>query len=148
MQRGKTEPKGRIYELLRKEHDGTTRSELREKNPIDSTYNLLWRAIREDGERGVMSVNTQNGMRRILESYFQMIGGLSDDLIDKFDAHEQLAARSLLSWINDGSHTIPWDADYSATMLESTLYFSVFRKVFEHQGQGGHYRMMMEASKE
>lgn len=142
-QRGKTEPKGRIYNLLRKEHDGTSRSESHEKNPIDSTYSLLWRAIREDAESGVMSVNTQNGMRRILESYFHMIGGLSGDLVDRFDVHEQLAARSLLSWINDGSHSIPWNADYSATILESSLYFTVFRKIFEYQDQGGHYRMMM-----
>src|SRR5699024_10037497 len=52
MQRGKSEPKGRVYKLLRKENDGTTRSELHEKNPIDSTYNLLWRAIRQDEKRG------------------------------------------------------------------------------------------------
>ncbi len=50
----------------------------------------------------------QNTMRRIIENYFKMLGGYKDDdLIKKFiSKEEQEIFRSLISWINDGSHGI------------------------------------------
>jgi wobble nucleotide-excising tRNase len=46
-------------------------------------------------------------MRRILEYYFNIIGGLDyEKSINEFDGEEKIIFKSLFSWINDGSHFI------------------------------------------
>lgn len=114
-----------------------------DSNPIVSAYEQLWAELRDDRSAGRMSVHTQNTMRRILETYFGSIGGFGTDVLSRLDHAEKLPARSLLSWINDGSHNIPWSADYSPTAVDQEFYHRVFRRIFEVEGQEGHYDKMM-----
>ncbi len=45
-------------------------------------------------------------MRRIIENYFKILGGLNNDqLIEKFDPEERIICNALLSWLNDGIRT-------------------------------------------
>lgn len=143
-QLGKTDAQDRLYYTFRKEDGSTTRAISHKKNPIVSTYEQLWSDLKEDRENGRMSVSAQNTMRRILETYFGALGGFQEDLLQKMAPSEQLAARNLLAWINDGSHNIPWEIDYAPTAVDAEQYHQAFRKVFEIEGQLGHYQKMMD----
>ncbi|MET3606890.1 wobble nucleotide-excising tRNase [Mucilaginibacter rubeus] len=84
-------------------------------------------------------------MRRIIENYFKLLGKYGDDkLIHKFSNHqEQEICRSLLCWINDGSHTIPDDVFIERQDDTVEKYFEVFQNIFIHTDHHEHYKMMM-----
>lgn len=110
-------------------------------NPIKSSYELLWMEVRE-AKPGDLSL--QNSMRRILETYFKMLGGIDLDKIhDRFEGNEKLACRALLSWVNDGSHSAHDDLYVAVDETTVELYLKVFRRIFESEGHIGHYNMMM-----
>ena len=85
-------------------------------------------------------------MRKIIETYFKLLGGISDDeIIEKFnEIDEKQLCRSLLSWINDGSHTIPDDLDYTVTDDSIEKYKRLFKEIFIKSGHEAHYDMMMK----
>lgn len=136
-------PERRLYSIIRKNVDGTSKIETTPENQIVSTYELLWQDIREAKTKNIVSASVQNAMRRILEVYFKFIGDVESNVIDKLDIEFQLPAKSLLSWINDGSHKIRWDLDSAQTNLESAVHFRVFEEIFKVADQIGHYNMMM-----
>lgn len=110
-------------------------------NPIKSSYELLWMEVREPNPR---NLSVQNALRRILETYFKMLGGIDlDKILDPFEGNDKLACRALLSWVNDGSHSA--HDDLYVAVCESTveLYLDVFRRIFEGANQIEHYNMMM-----
>lgn len=113
------------------------------ENPIISSYNALWLEIKADKPNPIA---LPNSMRRILENYFNTLGGISlDDLEDKFEGEEKNICRSLCSWIHSGSHKCFGDEYYSS--LDDSLiikYKEVFKQIFEYNHQIGHYDMMME----
>ena len=84
-------------------------------------------------------------MRRIIENYFKILGGYVDDeIINKFNnPQEREICRSLICWINEGSHTIP--DDLFVELQDNTIenYFKVFKSVFNETGHIAHYEMMM-----
>ncbi|MBS0350174.1 MAG: AAA family ATPase [Proteobacteria bacterium] len=113
------------------------------KNPIESSYELLWREIKN---RNLSSgITIQNTMRRIIENYFKILGKYgNDDLIDKFETQEDRdICKSLLCWINDGSHCLYDDLFIQSPDDCIERYFCVFERIFEHTDNIGHYNMMM-----
>lgn len=129
--------------ILRKANNITSITPYYQKNPIESSYELLWRELKErDKSTGI---TIQNTMRRILENYFKILGKFSDDnIVAKFEnVQEQQICNSLLYWINDGSHCLPDDLYIQHPGDTIELYMSVFRKVFLHSGHIAHYKMMM-----
>ena len=111
-------------------------------NPVKSSYELLWLEVRE-AKVGSMSI--QNSLRRILETYFKILGGIDLDRIhERFDGNEKLACRALLSWVNDGSHSAHDDLYSSVDETTVALYLDVFRNIFETEGHIEHYKMMMQ----
>lgn len=110
-------------------------------NPIKSSYELLWAEVRSPNP----SPNSIcNAMRRILENYFKLLGGQDlHKLYEKFEGEEKTICRSLVSWINDGSHFAMEELHLSQTSTSVQKYLDVFRKVFETQNHEAHYRMMM-----
>lgn len=112
-----------------------------DENPIKTSYELLWDEIRKD-ERNPLTI--QNTMRRILEHYFKILGGVDfDDLCEKFDGREKLVCRSLLSWVNDGSHFSHDDAHFAFGKDAIDDQVEIFKKIFERAGHLPHYNMMM-----
>ena len=112
-------------------------------NPIQNSYELLWRELKnKDNNSGI---TIQNTMRRIIENYFKILGKYGDDdLIDKFNnPQEKEICRSLICWINEGSHTIP--DDLFVELQDNTIenYFKVFKSIFKETGHIEHYNMMM-----
>lgn len=110
-------------------------------NPVKSSYELLWAEVRSPNP----SPNSIcNAMRRILENYFKLLGGQDlHKLYEKFEGEEKTICRSLVSWINDGSHFAMEELHLSQTSDSVQKYLDVFRKVFETQNHEAHYRMMM-----
>lgn len=131
------------YWILRKRNDITNIQYYGMDNPISSSYELLWKELKEQEGNSVITV--QNVMRRIIENYFKILGKYKDDeLINRFPDYESKEiCRSLLSWINDGSHCMPDDLYVEALDDSLERYQEVFKKIFEHTNHIEHYNMMM-----
>lgn len=112
-------------------------------NPIKTSYELLWKELKNNTNASL--VTTQNIMRRILENYFGILGkSIDDTIINSFDSvEEQLICKSLLSWINDGSHTIPDDLYIDSYSDSIEKYKLVFKDIFYKMEHISHYNMMM-----
>jgi wobble nucleotide-excising tRNase len=110
-------------------------------NPIKTSYDLLWNEVRQP-DRNNLSI--QNTLRRILESYFKILGGVElHELPDRFDGADKVACASLVSWVNDGSHFTPDDISFALDQPAVDNYLRVFRAIFEKWDHSAHYRMMM-----
>ena len=112
-------------------------------NPIKTSYELLWEELKSNTNASL--ITTQNIMRRILENYFSILGKTKDGtIIDSFSTiEEKMICRSLLSWLNDGSHTIPDDLYIDSYTDSIDRYKQIFKEVFVKMGHEAHYKMMM-----
>lgn len=113
------------------------------KNPIKTSYELLWEELKSNTNASL--ITTQNIMRRILENYFSILGKKRDSkIVESFSTiEEKLICCSLLSWINDGSHTIPDDLYIDSYTDSIDRYKEIFKEVFIKMGHESHYKMMM-----
>jgi wobble nucleotide-excising tRNase len=129
--------------ILRKKEKITSLQSFKMENPIQSSYELLWQELKSEEVKSTLTV--QNIMRRIIENYFKLLGKYGDDdLILKFPTkEEQEICRSLISWINDGSHSINDDLYVELQDRTIEIYKKVFKDVFILTKHEGHYNMMM-----
>lgn len=131
------------YWMLRRNNHITSLQAFGMTNPIQNSYELLWSELKNRAHTS--GVTIQNTMRRIIENYFRILGNKGNDmLIKKFGDHEdQEICRSLICWINDGSHSIPDDlfVEHPADTIDR--YFAVFEKIFEYMNHKEHFNMMM-----
>jgi wobble nucleotide-excising tRNase len=112
-----------------------------ESNPIKNSYDLLWAEVRRPDRS---NTTIQNTLRRILENYFKMMGGIDiNKLCEKFDYKEMAICNCLISWLHDGSHNAGDDICMSIDEAMFDTYLDVFRKIFEKHGHIAHYKMMM-----
>ncbi len=134
--------------ILRKNDKITSLQGFGMNNPIQSSYSLLWQELKSEDVKSSLSV--QNIMRRIIENYFKLLGKLGDDdLILKFQTkEEQEICRSLISWINDGSHSINDDLFIELQDRTTEMYKKVFKDIFVLTNHEGHYNMMMNIKEE
>ncbi|WP_024788165.1 MULTISPECIES: AAA family ATPase [unclassified Lebetimonas] len=138
---GNNKWKEEAYWIVRKLNNKTQIIE-HEKNPIKTTYELLWREL-DDIEK-INTATIFNTLRRILEYYFNILGGLDyEDAISKFEGEKQIICKSLISWVNDGSHFINDDLVVDAEPENVEKYLKVFELIFEKMGHKSHYEMMM-----
>jgi wobble nucleotide-excising tRNase len=129
------------YWVVRKDAAGP-RLEFYDKNPINTSYDLLWKEIGRDAPN---PLTIQNTMRRILEHYFKILGGVDfDDLCEKFEGQDKIVCHSLLSWVNDGSHYSHDDAHYAFGDDVVAAQLVIFKKIFEKTNHMPHYDMMIE----
>ena len=110
-------------------------------NPVTTAYEMLWAEVRNP-HRSKDTI--QNILRRILESYFKILGGVDpDDICGRFDGQEKLICNSLFSWVNAGSHHAHDDLYVSIDDSTVESYLQVFKAIFEKSGHFPHYKMMM-----
>ena len=109
----------------------------------------MWDGIKKQDEN-LDCVCLQNSMRRIIEFYFNTLGNLKEkDLFENFkDCTELNVCRSLIAWINVGSHEVFSSIDYSPKPDEIAKFKNVFKRIFEITGQLPHYNMMMGISED
>lgn len=131
------------YWILRKKTNISYIQHYAQDNPIRGAYELLWDELKQADK--LSGITIQNTMRRILEAYFKTMGKYKDDdLLKKFEnQNEKDVCRSLLCWINDGSHCIPDDLFVEVTDNVVIKYKTVFQKIFNNMGHIEHYNMMM-----
>lgn len=134
----------RLYGLIRKSESGYSEIKFDPRNQIESVYEMLWRDVREAQSGTLVSASLQNAMRRILEVYFRLVGGVEEEVIDRLPMELQMPAQWLISWVNDGSHKIRWDLDSAPTNIDNMIYFKAFKEIFYETGQSGHYELMMQ----
>lgn len=138
---GKNKRKDTSYFIVRKLNN-SSKVEYFETNPIKTTYQLLWDEIKKES---LDCVAIQNSMRRIIEFYFKTLANLSEEeILNKFEeVEDQKICRSLISWMNVGSHEAFFEIDYSPNQDEMEKFKEVFKKIFELTGHIAHYNMMM-----
>ena len=134
------------YWTISKDNNISTIKPHERNNPIKTSYELLWQELKNGSDSSIISI--QNNMRRILENYFSILGKAKDDtIVDSFETiEEKMICRSLLSWINDGSHSIPDDVYIDSYTDSIGRYKQIFRDIFIKMGHEAHYNMMMGIS--
>ena len=132
------------YWILRKNDKISTIQSFGKENPINTSYELLWQEL--NNKKHNSNITIRNTMRRIIEYYFKFLGKYGDDsLIGKFEnTEEQEICRSLIQWINDGSHGISDDLFMESPDDAQNRFFNVFEMIFKKTDNQGHYDMMME----
>lgn len=129
------------YYILRK-NQGISFIKKYENNPINSSYELLWKELKEAKETPNSSV--PNIMRRILEEYFTFLGNKKlDELVQVFDEEEQIIAESLIKFAHDGTHRIKDDLYVEETGETYKKFYKVFEELFKKNDQHEHYKMMV-----
>lgn len=121
--------------------DLVSKIEKHNTTPIKTSYHLLWSEVRRT-DRSNLTI--QNTLRRILENYFKILGGIDpDEICGMFEGKEKLICKSLFSWVNDGSHFAYDDLYVSIENSIVEPYLKVFQEIFKKSGHLSHYRMMM-----
>ena len=112
------------------------------ENQIQSSYEMLWSDIRNPANGSAKTVF--NTMRRILENYFNIIGGIDyEACVNQFEGEDKVICKSLISCINEQSHTISDDYFMCVEDSEIEQYLRIFSEIFEKMGHISHYNMMM-----
>lgn len=128
------------YYLVRKTGDHSVVEQC-EKNPVISTYELLWKDfLREDCN----PLTAQNIARRITETFFKLIGDPDlDGVITSMASPDREIARSYLAWANAGSHSPFDDETFQNTGESIDVYRRVLETIFESAGYIQHYEDMI-----
>ena len=147
-----------LYKDLLEEYKTLYKNELKEQeliekiedhqynNPIKNSYEILWDQLRKEDYNDESNLNN---MRRILEQYFHTIGNgnpnnSNKEFINKFNEEDRLIVKSLLSFVNDGSHSIMEGLYMAPDINLNQNAFRLFRKIFKELGHINHYKMMMQ----
>lgn len=128
------------YYLVRKTGDHSVVEQC-EKNPVISTYELLWKDfLREDCN----PLTAQNIARRITETFFKLIGDPDlDGVITSMASPDREIARSYLAWANAGSHSPFDDETFQNTGESIDVYRRVLKTIFKSAGYIQHYEDMI-----
>jgi len=142
--RDKFSPNDVRYYIIRKNGEESSIDKY-EDNPIRTSYELLWNDIKEPDR--VSPEGILNTMRRILEHYFQVVGGIKyEKCIAEFTGEEKIICQSLIAFINDGSHSIFDDVSLTLDAASIEKYLNVFKLIFTKLNHKEHYDMMMSRS--
>jgi len=115
--------------------------ERHDSNPIKTSYELLWAEVRNP-DRSNLTI--QNTLRRILENYFKILGGVNpDEICSMFEGKNRQICKSLFSWVHAGSHYAHDDIYLSVDDAMVETYLKVFKDIFDKTGHSAHYEMMM-----
>ncbi len=118
-----------------------------DSNQIKTSYEMLWEDLRNPTELSLSSAF--NTMRRILEHYFNIVGGLNyEKCINELEGTDKIICKALVAFINDGSHSVFEDLIFSVDDLGFDNYMRVFRLIFEKLNHIDHYNMMMKVPAE
>jgi wobble nucleotide-excising tRNase len=136
---GGSHPPGKATFWTVRKVNGASVVSQHQKNPIKTSYHLLWDEVRSPNNATI-----QNVLRRILEYYFTILGGCNkQQVINHFDGQDQVACASLFSWMNDGSHNFVDDLYLVSDQETVDRQLRVFRDVFTKMNHEAHYIMMM-----
>jgi wobble nucleotide-excising tRNase len=143
--RGKESLRDETFWVVRK-IGGRSTVEFCDGNPVSSSYEMLWSDLRRPGPR---APGIQNTLRRILETYFKILGGWDlNRMWEKFEPADQPICKSLFSWVNAGSHGALDDLHLALDDSSVERHLRVFKEVFRVSEHLPHYKMMMREAAE
>lgn len=127
------------YFVIRKA-GGYSTIERYDKNPVSSTYEMLWEDLcRTDCN----PLTAQNISRRITETFFKLVSIPDmDKIISEMKSPDREIARSFMSWANAGSHSAFDDETFVNTGETIEVYRRALRLFFEAAGYESHYDEM------
>ncbi len=132
----------KTFWIIKKNNDNCSIIEAHQTNPIKSSYELLWHEV-QNPNRSTSTI--RNTLRRILEHYFKILGGIKlDEITGTFQGKEKIICGALLSWVHDGSHFSDEDLYIACNADTVEKYLEVFKGVFKESKQINHYNMMMK----
>lgn len=135
--------KENTFWMLRKNQQNTSTIEFCKTNPIQSSYELLWREVQTKD-----NISIANIVRRIVENYFKFWGGMDiKNIPSLFEGIDKINCQSLLSWANDGSHSIMDDFNNPPNECDKDIYLKILKDIFEKSGNLSHYEMMINQNK-
>ncbi len=141
-QKNKKWKSGEITHFIIRKSNARSEIQSSAHKTIKTYYELLWDEVRAPNPASKTSLF--NAMRRIIEHYFRLIGEIDDEqLINSFDANEQILVKALLASQHAGSHGIPDDFMFSPTPEQMEVSIAIFKKIFDAMGHTAHYEMMM-----
>lgn len=110
------------------------------KNPVSSTYEMLWKDLcRSDCN----ALTAQNVSRRITETFFRLVGVPdTDTIIAEMKSPDREIARSLMLWANAGSHSAFDDETFVNTSETTDAYRETLRLLFKKANYESHYNEM------
>lgn len=110
------------------------------KNPVSSTYEMLWEDLcRSDCN----ALTAQNVSRRITETFFRLVGVPdTDTIIAEMKSPDREIARSLMLWANAGSHSAFDDETFVNTSETTDAYRETLGLLFKKANYESHYNEM------
>ncbi|TDL46516.1 hypothetical protein E2R59_00375 [Kocuria rosea] len=121
-----------------------------QKNPIRTAYQELWDEVQTACTHPTDQMPwLPNVMRRILESYFATLGGMTNlyELGEDLAPADRALHNALIAWSHSGSHTIMDDEAFAQHSAPSNRWLEAFQRIFTTTADGahrGHYDMMMD----
>lgn len=116
-----------------------------DKIPVCSTYELLWQDLYSPDCK---PLTAQNVSRRIIETFFKLMGGLKvENVVKEMGTPDREIARSFLSWANSGSHSPFDDETFVNTSATTDHYRRVLETIFEVAGYPDHCTHMIDLVK-
>lgn len=129
------------YFTIHKNRSGSTIEQF-STNPINSTYELLWKDLFRDD---CLPITAQNLSRRIIETFFKFIGSVDiDKFISNMETPDKEIAQSFLSWANAGSHSPIDDETFFNTCETTETFKRILHSIFTNSGHSEHYNRMIE----
>lgn len=129
----------------------TSKISSHKENPVSSTYEMLWDEVIQADENPseCNTLTLANAMRRIVEYYFRFLGGKDiSQFLPQFPDGERQIFKSLISWMNSGSHSAFDDFSATTAIYSAENYLKVFKDLFDKTNQIEHYNMMMKIKTE
>lgn len=119
-------------------------------DPVRSIYQTLWDEIAVANEDpNSVSTTLPNVMRRILETYVEMVGGINKKEIEgSFPEDERILCRSLLAWTNSGSHRLLDDDGWETSSQQNSIWVDIFHRIFTYSHHERHYEKMLGKASE
>jgi wobble nucleotide-excising tRNase len=141
----KGDKKDKAYFRFKKK-DNVSEIEYYEENPFHTAYELLWKEVRDYKKQDQM-VTLFNTLRRIIEYYFKIIGGIDDkELLSKFEGSSLIACEELIACLHEQSHWTDDCLEKCPDPDKMDEYVETFKNIFDKMGHISHYNMMMKGN--
>lgn len=146
---GELSPAVKFYRLRKLSPDPCEIEDCGERNPIRTAYQELWDEVATAESRPKENMPwLPNVLRRIIESYFETLGGKSNlyEIGEGLPSNERVVHDALIAWSHSGSHGIIDAEVYAQPVATNDRWLEAFSRIFEKVSGGahfGHYEMMM-----
>ena len=141
----------RFYRLQRGTAGNSVVRDDGDRSQIRNNYALLWdyvvQAANDESDGSVLQTGLYNIVRRIIETYFRLLGKVSEEeWPQELSATEKKMLSLFSTWANARSHQLGDDLEQYMALGQVHQFLKLFRDYFYHRGQQAHFKMMIKSS--